>query len=851
MKTTTIAVLIFTLINLLKPTECYTQAFQVFKENGDIKVLKKSSSELVYTSKSASLAIQYAIDQVDKMEGQIELSRGLFELEEPIKIAKNNIIISGQGRGTEIRPIYKNSTAIQISNSENIKISFLTVTGRSILKAKTGIRIINTKNIIIENILCYGFSNYGLHASDGTSGIDIYRCDFTNNSKSNIFLEDITKYSTGNKIRQSIIYWGGGGVLCKNSIGLELNSNIFFQINGVPLDIECKDFAFFKNRVFLGESLDAAVKIEGQNFKINYNVITWNRGDGVLVKNSKNGEVRGNNITDHGAPPRDEIFKSGVIINNSNNIDISANAIWNWDDWTQGPMEYGIYESEDSNKNTIKYNNIHFYNKAGISSLGSGTKVENNVIDPGKDDEKPLLDFAMWRDNILNFISKDLSPDIKNDDIGEDFIIRKVKSNYKVFTSITNSLKFEHENASDAIQWAIDHSYEKGGSIKLDKGKFIINKPIIIKKNVWLKGEGEQTELYAYEIKDSLPVISIENASQTIISNLGIFNIGETNAGIGLVHSVGCKLIDLTIEGFKDYGIVFLEDTNVPPKTWGGKATSSLILIDNCKVGYNGKINIYKPDSGGYLGNAIPSLISRNIIYEGDQGIFCAGICDNIVDNILLNMDKEAIVINANSIMTTGNITYQTGGSALLDYDSKIETYHSTYDRKDNNNNKECHVTANTFIEQKGNGIEISEQWGPIVDNIIYNSADREIGKNGIWLHEYSESYTITGNEIMNGFEIAPLEYGVLEDSTAIKNVIANNIISNYRKEAILSNGIGSLVIDNSIEKYEGEHNIQKRKVNVGICSHLSHEEIKKYINEIVENIKMNKTSTNSSSSED
>ncbi len=806
-----------------------TNSFRIYKEGNDIKVVSATSSKTIFSSESASKAIQYAIDHIDNKGGRITLARGLYELDTPIGL-QSNIHLSGQGRGTELRPVGTNKMALNINNTFNAKVSFLTVFGGANAGAESGIVVTNSERFALENVLVFGFSKYGVHVAKGSSDIDIYRCDFTDNDKASVYFENVQPKNAKNTIRQSIFYWGGRGVLCRNSKGLKVTGSMFHQINGIPLDIQCNDFMFSGNRIFLGESLDAGIKIMGRDFKINYNIVTWNRGDGVVIENSDSGQVRGNNITDHGAPPRDNIYKSGVIIRNSKNIEVSANAIWNWDDWTQGPMEYGVFEDDASENNTIEHNNIHFYRKEAVVSQGSNTTVKSNVVDKGKDDQRLLADFDVWRTYIKNFVKDELSLKFVGDVQGEDFVIRKNENTYSVFTSITSKKVFDSMNPSDAIQWAIDHSHVNGGSVTLEEGDYSLNKQIVLKKYVWLRGKGSKTKLKFNMVDSGKSAIKMTHATQALISDLEIINSDHTQAGLELEHTINAKVQDVTVEGFTKYGILFSVDRDVPPGTWMGKSASALILVDNCRVGKNSEINIYKSFNGGYLGNAVPSMISRNIIYGGGQGITCLGICDNIVGNIVFQTKKEAIVVNANSVLTTSNTTYQTGASAFLNYDGIVQTYHATYDRKDNNNNKECHVTNNTFVEQKGHGIEISEQWGPIVDNVIYNTGVDTESKYGIWLHEYTESYTITGNTIYNDSDITPMSYGIFEEPTAFKNLIADNRISSESQKALLSKGKETLVIDNSTIDYVAQQPIRTWKVDSDIDPEWSHEQLKKYI---------------------
>lgn len=802
------------------------QSLTIHKEGGQFIVLEKTSRTTVFSNRSAYLSIQYAIDHAG-MGGMVILARGMYELSSSVHLRKG-VKLCGQGRGTELRLIKPGKVCIIMKNIKNATVSRLTV--HDTIQSgywSTGIVIDGSSNCSVLNTLILGFGQYGIHLSGKTSGCEIMRCDLTDNVSANIYIESISEGKKPTRITSCTLFWGGGGIKCDSGISLDVYSTMMHHINGIPVDVKCDNFHMSGSRLFWGESLVANVQIAGDDFDFSNNVITWSRGDGIIVDGSKGGIIKGNNITDHGAPPRDEIFKSGVVLKNgAENVMVTANAIWNWDDWTQGPMFYGVDESADCKNNTIIYNNVHFYKEGAIRALGSGTIIENNVTDPGRDDNQFLADFDVWREYIENFINNDLSITFHEEAPSQDFLVCSEGDQYNVYTSITDNKIYSSDLAQVAIQWAVDGSATYGGGVELSEGLFELEKTIILRRNVWLHGQGSLTELRA--VGSMNVCVQLYDAPQAVLSDLRITAGSNVKTGIDVFGCLTTKILDVGVEGFTDYGIYFAGDPDAPPDTWYGIAGPALFLIEGCKIGNNGEANIYVSTSGGYIGNAVPTMISKNIIYGGKIGIYHQGINSNMVGNIIYHASQNAIVPNQNSILMTDNITYRIGGTAIKAFDGKDNLFSSHYDRHDNNNNKECHITNNKLIDQRGHGIEISEQWGPIVDNVIQNCGIGVGWRYGIWLHEDSESYAVVDNTIYNQKHHYPLASGIREDGR--KNLIANNSIKSYKKGGVLSQGMHTLVINNKAESGSKLEKFAEWQWDGDINADWSFEELSEYI---------------------
>jgi hypothetical protein len=362
-----------------------------------------------------------------------------------------------------------------------------------------------------------------------------------------------------------------------------------------------------------------------------------------------------------------------------------------------------------------------------------------------------------------------------------------------VLTSVTGESVFTSSEAAEVIQWAIDHS-EAGGGVELSAGTFRLNTVLKVPGNIWLHGSGDGSVLKV--LHDQEDALALEKAYNTTISDFTIEQAGGANTGISVRKSILTQIQNVTVKGFSQYGLHFKGDTeNLPPNTWYNNAGPSLILVSESRFIDNRSAHIYKPVCGAYIGNAIPTMFTRNITWGGQRGIVCEGICDNVVGNIVIRAGQNAIVLDHCSLLCTGNMAYQTRGAAIKVFDGKM-IYTEKYDRNDNNNNKESNVTGNYLIYQEGAGIELSEQWGTTTDNRIINSGVGVGYKSGIWLREDSESFAVVENLIYNEEEQFPLLNGITENG--IKNLVVGNRIYNYTNEAVNSKGEATLVAGNS-----------------------------------------------------
>lgn len=367
------------------------------------------------------------------------------------------------------------------------------------------------------------------------------------------------------------------------------------------------------------------------------------------------------------------------------------------------------------------------------------------------------------------FISNDLkaSPE-------QNYVVYIKSGAYKVKTDITGEEVFSSKDASTSIQWAIDNIGNigiDGGEVLIEAGEYLLNNCVIVKSNIWVRGKGKSTHLYTNG--QIVEAIVIQDASMVVVSNFSLTNKNnglKSAVGVLVERSINCQVLD-----------VFVSDFNRGISNTG---ESSMTLIDGNTL-INNKINIDISNGGGVIGRWLPLLISNNTIQGGEIGISCNALCTNILKNRISALSGRGIVANGNSIIVRGNkISDIKGDYAIW------------------GNGAEFNCTDNSISNVEGGGIRSRDRWGSFTNNIITNCGTEQKPAIGILIatddrpEGPAESKAIFRNTIHNEEGKPFLEYGIKEEGST--NVIAANMISGFSKGAILSEGKGSIVINNT-----------------------------------------------------
>jgi parallel beta-helix repeat protein len=334
--------------------------------------------------------------------------------------------------------------------------------------------------------------------------------------------------------------------------------------------------------------------------------------------------------------------------------------------------------------------------------------------------------------------------------------------------------KGEKEMTGRRLQELIDQLPQQGGEIKLPNGTFIINKPLELKNNVWLRGEGRGTIL---AVNDSIGII-MKGLKGAMVSDIAVKSVKRhlAIAGIVLDDCGDCQVNNVLTQGFKKYGIQM-------------RNNSFLCELTSCKSADNGQANFYFENlkGGGRGGDYVPNIVTSCISYGGMHGFETKySLVLHIIGCAVFQSLDYGFYIHdeSNSVHISGCRTFQTGADGVF-VDSSFE----------------INLSSNTFSWSRGHGVVLDNvQWGTVSANNIIDSGVRTRDgsfRNGVVLKNGSQGIHITSNAIYNWGDQTPLNYGIIEDRSCKNNIIANNNINYFIYEGILSQGKGALVNNN------------------------------------------------------
>lgn len=366
-------------------------------------------------------------------------------------------------------------------------------------------------------------------------------------------------------------------------------------------------------------------------------------------------------------------------------------------------------------------------------------------------------------------------------------------NDFQVYDAVPQKLLYTTDAAHKAVNFAVSCVREKGGEITLGRGDFILDAPIMLANNIWLRGNGRGTKLRVGSRNGSGLGILCDNLVGVEISNLAV--TGQDNpqafAGIVLDACGDCTVHDIFCVGFSGYGIWVRNETMMSE-------------IRGCSLAGNKKANIFfDKHRRGQHGDFIPNLVTNCKIYGGGKGIDCLETTVlNIVACVIYQTGDIALHIRdvSYSVLVTACRTFQIGRHAVV-----VE------------NTGEFNLSSNIFCWHTGHGVVVRNcGWGTIAGNEIIDSGSYNAGVkdftskisdvpsdiplyNGISLYN-ARGFNVTGNTIFNWPQARKLNVGIYEDRTCRKNSFTCNNINYYQKAAVDSSGVESLVNDNVID---------------------------------------------------
>lgn len=386
----------------------------------------------------------------------------------------------------------------------------------------------------------------------------------------------------------------------------------------------------------------------------------------------------------------------------------------------------------------------------------------------------------------------------------QDFRIATDGTQYYVYGVVDGKRLFKSDQASEAIQYAIDQHATDGGQVIISKGDFPLDQPIRMADRIHLLGSGRASKLRVTESNSAGVGITAERMNAMTISNLSVTAGNNPNAKIGIsIDDCGnSKILDVFCVGFSEYGISM-------------RNNSFLNEIRGCHLAGNEKANLYFEQlAKGRFGDFLPNMVANCMIYGGGKGIALNRvIVMNISDCMIYQTKGPAFHIYnvSNSVLVSGCRTFQITGPAVLVEDSD-----------------EFNCSGNIFCWHTEQGILLRNvNWGTITGNEIIDTGSYNSGKkdqttqmddlpenltlyDGIEMQD-AHGYHVGGNTIFNWKVCPKINNGISEDSQSSTNIIANNNVNYFAGSDVVSNGKGTTVQGNVSLKDEAHQPMEGR----------------------------------------
>jgi hypothetical protein len=339
-----------------------------------------------------ALAVIYGLSGEEG--GQVFIEQGRYPLARPVRL-RHRVQLRGAGRGTRLE--VAGEVGVVLQDLDSAEVADLAVVAAKGSGAQAGLILDGCGDCQATNVFAGGFAEHGIWLRNHSFLCTLRGCSAAGNAKSNIFLDTLAvKGRSGefipNLVADCMVYGGGVGIETKRTIVANIVGCCVFQTKSTGFHVHtmsasvvitgCRTFQVGKHAVLLEDTAE---------FNLSSNIFCWHIEDGVVIRNANWGTITGNEIIDTGsyntdAPdrtatwdtlPKDLPPYSGLKLLNAHGYSVTGNTIFNWP--VCPPMEYGIYEDAQCFKNAFTGNNINYFVKQDVLSLGHASSSCNNV----------------------------------------------------------------------------------------------------------------------------------------------------------------------------------------------------------------------------------------------------------------------------------------------------------------------------------------------------------------------------------------------------------------------------------------------------------------------------------------
>jgi hypothetical protein len=277
------------------------------------------------------------------------------------------------------------------------EVANLALTGKENPDAVAGLVLDDCRDCRVDNVLSAGMAKYGIWLRNNTCLCRISGCSLVGNRDANIFLESLSDGGPcgdfiPNLISDCVIYGGGRGVACSDTIVLNIVGCVVYQVDGPGFHItERSNSVLLSGCRTFQISSDAVVIEDSDEINLTGNTFCWHTGSGIVARRARWGTINGNAVIDSGSHnPGGSLFgtrfdeldepivlRDGIDLTDTHGYTVSGNAIFNWG--VAPKMSVGIRERSSSGTNVITSNNVNYFEAAAVISDGTGSTATNNT----------------------------------------------------------------------------------------------------------------------------------------------------------------------------------------------------------------------------------------------------------------------------------------------------------------------------------------------------------------------------------------------------------------------------------------------------------------------------------------
>lgn len=370
------------------------QGIFVFIDDGTYRAITRMTRDTIASSSDAAEVIQKALDLAGEQGGQVFVEQGAYPLARPVHL-HHRVRLTGTGRSTRL--LVSGEAGVILKNLDSAEVGDLAIVAENGSGAKAGLIIDGCGDCQATHVLVGGFVDYGIWLCNHSFLCTIRGCSAASNGQANIYLDTLAMSGRAgrylpNLVADSMIYGGEKGIDVRRAAVANIVGCCAFQTRGNGFHVRagsnsvvisgCRTFQVSKHAVVVEDS---------DEINLTGNIFCWHVEDGVILRNAHWGTISGNEIIDSGSYnsgvedrtatwdqlPKDLPPYCGLRLLAVRGCTVSGNNVFNWG--VCPPMEYGIFEDDQSYKNNFTGNSINFFVKKGLLSLGRDSQSANNL----------------------------------------------------------------------------------------------------------------------------------------------------------------------------------------------------------------------------------------------------------------------------------------------------------------------------------------------------------------------------------------------------------------------------------------------------------------------------------------